>query len=75
MARQPTARAQGGVSRGSGVRFFAEAFSELRKVTWPTRQEATRLTIQVLIVAAFFAAVLGGIDWIFARLSAILVGA
>ncbi|MEJ5241869.1 MAG: preprotein translocase subunit SecE [Anaerolineales bacterium] len=30
-------------------RFFRETIGEIRKVTWPTREEATYLTILVLI--------------------------
>ncbi len=33
------------------LRFFGEVVSELRKVTWPSRQETTRLTMLVLVVS------------------------
>ena len=77
MARQPATRSGAGVvrTRGVGLRFFGEVFSELRRVTWPSRQETTRLTVLVIIVSAFFGVVLGGIDWAFARLAALLAGA
>ncbi|KKL57326.1 hypothetical protein LCGC14_2236520 [marine sediment metagenome] len=39
-----------------------DIISELRKVVWPSRQDATYLTIVVLIVAAIIGAALGGID-------------
>jgi preprotein translocase SecE subunit len=39
-----------------------DIISELRKVVWPSRQDATYLTIVVLIVAAAVGAALGGID-------------
>lgn len=38
---------------------------ELRKVTWPTREELTRLTIIVSIVTVISALVLGGVSLIF----------
>jgi len=32
-------------------KFFSEALTELRHVNWPTRQEATRLTLIVIGIA------------------------
>ncbi len=42
--------------------FFQESRAELRKVTWPTRQEAMNLTIAVIAMTVFIAAFLGIID-------------
>ena len=39
--------------------------SELRKVTWPTREETWNLTVVVLIVASAFGFFLGGVDMFF----------
>lgn len=46
------------------VRFYRETVGELRKVSWPTREEATHLTFIVLIVLAFMAILLGIVDWV-----------
>ncbi len=46
------------------VRFYRETVGELRRVSWPTREEAIHLTIIVLIVLVFMAAVLGTVDWL-----------
>jgi preprotein translocase subunit SecE len=43
-------------------KFFRDIVSELRKVTWPTREETTRLTVAVVVVAVTIGLVLGGID-------------
>lgn len=43
-------------------RFAMDIINELRKVSWPSRQDTTYLTIVVLIVAAIVGAALGGID-------------
>ena len=42
--------------------FIREVVSELRKVVWPTREEATRLTIMVIVVAGAVGVLLGVID-------------
>lgn len=43
-------------------RFVRETVGELRKVSWPTRQEATNLTAIVLVVMVFMALFLWLID-------------
>ena len=50
------------------VRYFRETSAELRKVTWPTRQEARHLTTVVVIVVAVMAIALGLVDYGFSRL-------
>jgi preprotein translocase subunit SecE len=52
------------------VRMVRETVAELRKVTWPTRPEATQLTIVVLVVLAVMSAFLGTMDFLFSRLIA-----
>lgn len=54
--------------------FFGDVFSELRKVTWPTRQEASRLTVLVIALAALMGVFLGAFDWLFARIFSLLAG-
>ena len=49
-------------------RTLRETLGELRKVTWPTRQEATQLTIIVLVVVGVMSTFLGAMDYVFARL-------
>ena len=33
-------------------RFFQESWSELKKVTWPTREQTMRLTVLVFVISA-----------------------
>jgi preprotein translocase subunit SecE len=56
------------------TRFFRETVGELRKVSWPSRQEATNLTIIVLIVMVFTSVFLYGIDILGARLLTLVIG-
>ncbi len=55
------------------VRYFRETNAELKKVTWPTRQEATKLTIIVLIVVGFMSALLGTLDYIFSKVMGFII--
>jgi len=55
-------------------RLFRETMGELRKVTWPTRQEAIALTQVVIIVMIIMAIILGSLDWAFFRFFGWLLG-
>jgi preprotein translocase subunit SecE len=55
-------------------RYINETIGELRKVNWPTRKEATNLTIVVLIVTLGMGAFLGLLDFLFTRFFALLLG-
>ncbi len=48
--------------------YIRETRGELRKVTWPTREEAWRLTAIVLAVTAAFAVFLWATDSLFSNL-------
>lgn len=52
-----------------------ETTGELRKVSWPTRQEAINLTRIVLIVIFAMSIFLGILDIIFGRIFALVLGA
>jgi preprotein translocase SecE subunit len=53
--------------------FIRESRIELRKVVWPTRQEATRLTLVVIAVSAGVGLILGGFDFAIAQLFSLVV--
>jgi len=44
------------------IDYFREAVSELHRVSWPTRQQAVRISIIVLAVTFAFAFVFGFFD-------------
>ena len=43
---------EGQVRRRGRLAFIGEIYSELTKVTWPSREDAARLTVLVLSVSA-----------------------
>jgi preprotein translocase subunit SecE len=53
--------------------FFRETVGELRKVNWPTWQEAKNLTLIVLLVIAVMALFLGALDLAFAELFRLII--
>jgi len=68
------ASAKSAPAKKSRFSFFAEVVAELRKAHWPTRQEALRLSILVLVVCVVVGAILGGLDWVFTQLFLLLGG-
>ena len=77
MARDPGGpRRVGGeiARRAFSIRMIGEIVGELRRVTWPTKEETLRLSIMVISVAVAVGAFLGLVDLGFARIMAILLG-
>ena len=77
MASNPVAPRRLGTEaarRALSFRMFGEVVSELRRVTWPSRQETMRLTLMVIAVSATVGMFLGGIDMGFARLFGVILG-
>ena len=50
------------------VQFYRETTAELRKVVWPTREQAQNLTVIVVVVVVIMAAFLGTIDALLSRI-------
>lgn len=46
----------------SPARFFKEIYSELKKVTWPTRKDLVSYTLAVIVFILIMAAITYGID-------------
>lgn len=55
------------------VKYFKETRAELKKVSWPGRQEALNLTLIVVAFTIFMAALLGIIDYIFAWVFGLII--
>jgi len=64
--RAPEAGARPAIRR-PGLGYAREIYSELKKVTWPTFQQARDLTFVVVAVSLAVGVILGGIDFIFAK--------
>jgi preprotein translocase subunit SecE len=46
-------------------RFFTEAWQELKKVNWPTPEQARNLTVLVLVVSFVVGAYISVFDFVF----------
>lgn len=54
-------------------RWWRETIGELRKVSWPTPQDAWRLTKIVLAVMVSMSVLLGLLDWVFSTLITLIL--
>lgn len=53
------------MGKNAFIKYVTDSFQELRKVTWPTRNQALRLTVLVLGFCLFMALVIGVFDGLF----------
>ncbi len=77
MARDPGVPRRVGTEvarRAFSIRAIGEVVGELRRVTWPSKEETLRLTLMVIAVSAVIGAFLGAVDIGFARLMGIILG-
>jgi len=44
--------------------FLNEAKQEVKKVTWPTREETIRYSVMVIVASLIVALYLGGVDYV-----------
>lgn len=56
------------------VRYLKEVRAELGKVVWPSRRSTINLTAIVLAVTAAMSVLMGVLDWLFAKLFALIMG-
>ena len=56
------------------IRYLREVRAEIRKVIWPSRQSTINLTSIVLGVTVAMSVAMGLLDWLFARLFALIIG-
>jgi preprotein translocase subunit SecE len=55
------------------ITFLRQTYDELRKVKWPTRAEAIRLTIVVIIISLGIGLYIGALDYLLTKLMGALL--
>jgi preprotein translocase subunit SecE len=69
-APRPQVKAAGAPTKKERTKprqFFREVVAELKKVAWPTRQEVVSYSIVVLVSTIVIAALIFGMDFVFAK--------
>lgn len=60
------------VPKVAPAKFVQEVIRELKKVTWPTREETIKLTVVVIAISVIVGAFIGGLDVLLVRISTFL---
>ncbi len=55
------------------LNFFREVVSELKKVTWPTRDETMKLTAVVIALSVIVGIFIGGLDAILVQVQRLII--
>lgn len=61
------------VSTVAPNRFIGEVVTELKKVTWPTRQETIKLTGMVIVISLVVGAFIGGLDILLVKITSLIL--
>lgn len=61
------------VQKAKPFLFLKEVKTELTKVSWPSRAQATRLTLIVIAATVVAALFLGGFDLLFTKLTELII--
>ncbi len=57
----------------SPVTFMREVMTEMKKVSWPSRQQTQDMTLLVIVVSVAIGAYLGILDFVFQRVMTALI--
>ncbi len=68
MKGQPAAKETKKIAKKPRFGFASDIINELRKVTWPSREDATRLTVIVIVICVAAGLFLGAFDLAFTEL-------
>jgi len=55
------------------INYLKETRFEMKKVNWPTRREAARFTLTVILVSLAVSALLGAFDFLFHSVLVLLI--
>jgi preprotein translocase subunit SecE len=54
------------------IQFIKEVIAELKKVTWPTRQETIKLTVVVIAISVLTGVFIGGLDILLVKIASLV---
>jgi preprotein translocase subunit SecE len=53
--------------------YFSEVRSELRKVTWPKKEEVIKLTLIVFVISLIVGGYVGGLDFLLTKSLSLII--
>ncbi len=55
------------------ITYLKEVIQELKKVSWPNKEQTINKTVLVIIVSVFMAIYIGGLDFLFQQLMNLVI--
>ena len=55
-------------SKGGLLKFFREVKAEVKRITWPSKNETKKALIAVAVFVLIYVVIIGGLDYIFQNL-------
>ena len=55
-------------SKGGVLKFFREVKAEVKRITWPSKNDTKKALIAVSVVVLIYIVLVGGLDYIFSSL-------
>lgn len=68
MSAKSNAKTEKAIKSNGLVSFFREVKAEVKRITWPSKDETKKALIAVLIFTLIYTLLVGGLDFIFKNL-------
>lgn len=73
MAVNSSTKVQNNAKKGGILKFFREIKAEIKRITWPSKDETKKALIAVCVVAILYTVIVSGFDYIFQNLFEVIL--
>ena len=73
MAVNSSAKVQNNAKKGGILKFFREIKAEIKRITWPSKDETKKALIAVSVVTILYTVIVSGFDYIFQNLFEVIL--
>lgn len=73
MSAKSNSKTEKAVKKNSFFGFFREVKAEVKRITWPSKDETKKALIAVIVFALIYIVLVGGLDFIFKNLFEIIL--
>lgn len=73
MAVNSSTKVQNNAKKSGILKFFREIKAEIKRITWPSKDETKKALIAVSVVAILYTVIVSGFDYIFQNLFEVIL--
>lgn len=73
MSAKSNSKTEKAVKKNGFFSFFREVKAEVKRITWPSKDETKKALIAVIVFALIYIVLVGGLDFIFKNLFEIIL--